>query len=186
MLQCLVLHCYDVCKFYKCASIPTENLEFLELSDLEKEDRIIMTHLFIAKVLGLDSSGMHSVLDRQKKTKLFPSLFTPPTSSTLDEESDKDRMVSFVSNEQTSQAVPVTPAGSNPPVSDVTAVNSGCIREDNPSEDAVSIPRSHPPPLIPRASYPPQKRRTYSILKPPGISQSKSRLFANPHPETDV
>ena len=140
---------YYLCKLYKCAIIPTEKLEFLDLSDLEREDRSIMTHLFIAQVLGLDSSAMRSVLDRHKKTKRFPFLFTPPTLSNLGEESDNDRVVSVVPNLQTLQASPVTPAGSNPPVSDVTAVNSGGIREDNPIEDAVGIPRSHPSPLIP-------------------------------------
>ena len=177
---------YEVCKLYKCASIPPEKLEFLDLSDLEKDGRSIMTHLFIAQFLGLDSSGMHSVLDRHKKTKRFPSLFTPPTPSTLDDESDKDRVVSFGPNEQTPQAAPVTPAGSNPPVRDVTAVNSGGIREDNPIEDAVGISQAHLPPLIPSASYPPQEQRTYYILKCPGRSQSKANLSSNPHPETDV
>ena len=123
-----------------------------------------MTHLFIAQILGLDSSAMRSVLDRHKKTKRFPSLLTPSTPSNLDEESDNERVVSFVP-----QAASVTLAGSNPPVSDVTAVTSG--REDNPSEDAVGIPRSHPPALIPRASYPSQEQRTYSILKRAGQSQ---------------
>ena len=177
---------YDLCKLYKCASIPTEKLEFLDLTDLEKEDRSIMTHMFIAQVPGLDSSAMRSVLDRHKKTKRFPSLFSPPTPSNLEEESDNDRVVSFVPNEQTPQAAPVTPAGSIPPVSDVTSVNSGGIREDNPIEDAVGIPRSHPPPLIPRASYSPQEQQTYSILKRAGRSQSTVTLSASPHPETDV
>ena len=145
-----------------------------------------MTHLFIAQVLGLDASAMCSVLDRHKKTKLFPSIFIPPASPNLDEESENDRIVSFVPIEQTPQAAPVTPAGSKPPMSDVTAVNSGGIRANNRSEDAVGIHRSHPPPLIPRASYPPLEQRTYSILKRPGRSQSNAPLISNPHPETDV
>ena len=176
----------DLCEVYKCASIPTEQLEFLDQIDLEKEDRSIMTHLFIAQVLGLESSGMHSVLDRDKKTKRFPSLFTLPTPSNLDDESDNDRVVSFVPNEQTPQAAPVTPAGSNPPVSDVTAAKSGGIHEHNPNEDAVGMIRSFLPPLIPHASSPPQEQRTYSILKPPGRSQSNAPFCANPHPETGV
>ena len=35
-----------------------------------------MTHLFIAQVLGLDSSGMHSFLDRHRKKTV--SIFIHP------------------------------------------------------------------------------------------------------------
>ena len=65
-----------------------------------------MTHLFIAKVCGIDFSGMQSFLDRHKKTKRCPSFFTSLTSSSLDDESDKDRVFSFVPNGQTHQAAP--------------------------------------------------------------------------------
>lgn len=57
-----------------------------------------MTYLFIAQVLGLDRSVLHSVLDRHKRTRLFPSFCTPLKPSNVNAESDKDQVGFFASN----------------------------------------------------------------------------------------
>ena len=70
----------NVANIYKCDIIPMEMAQDLDLNELDKIERNISIHVFIAYLLGLSSEETHKVIDKYKKAKRFPTLLThPPT-----------------------------------------------------------------------------------------------------------
>ena len=63
-------------KIYECDIIPKEMSEDLDLSELDKIERNISIHVFMAYLLGLTSEETHKVNDKCKQAKRFPTLLT--------------------------------------------------------------------------------------------------------------
>ena len=68
----------NVANIYECDIIPMEIAEDLDLSELDKIERNISIHVFIAYLLGLSSEETHKVIDKYKQAKLFPTPLTHP------------------------------------------------------------------------------------------------------------